>query len=553
MRICLAQLNPTVGDVDGNAQLVLDAARRAADEGADLVVFPEQVLSGYPAEDLWLKPHFVARCQAALDRLAPQLPGTCIVGYPRAEGTALHNAAAVIVDGELRASYDKQLLPNYAVFDEHRWFEPGTEPLVVDVPVDGGEPVPVGITICEDAWVDGGPVVAATGHGARVVVNLSASPWRIGRAADREQVVRDRATESGAWVALCNQVAGQDELVFDGHSLVAAPDGTIVARGMQFDQDLVFADVAVSGSIHQTVTEPIADVDAEAWSGLCLGLRDYVRKNGFERVVLGLSGGIDSALVLALAVDALGAHAVEAATMPSRYSSDGTRGDAHAQADRLGVHIHELAIEPLVGAFEATLAEPFAGREPDVTEENLQARIRGTLLMALSNKFGHLVLATGNKSEYSVGYATLYGDMNGGFAPIKDVPKTRVYRLANWRNAQSAAAGEPPVIPPSVIERAPSAELRSDQRDSDSLPEYEELDALLELLVDHDRGVEDAIAAGHDEALVVRVQGMLDRAEYKRRQAPPGVRISSKAFGRDRRMPITNRFDGRLPSVSGAR
>ncbi len=546
MRIALCQLNPTVGAVDANADLVLDAARRAVDAGADLAVFPEQVLSGYPAEDLWLKPHFVARCADALARIAPQLPLPCVVGYPEADGGALFNAAAYVVDGEVAATYRKQHLPNYAVFDEERWFTADDEALVVDVPVAGSEPVRVGVTICEDAWVEHGPVVQAAGQGASVVVNLSASPWRVARARDREQVVSDRAREANVWFALVNQACGQDELVFDGHSIVAAPDGTIVARGAQFAEDLLLADVARSG-VYAPAPGPAYDVvEAEAWAGLTLGLGDYVRKNGFSSVVLGLSGGIDSALVLALAVDALGADRVHAVTMPSRFSADATRGDAHVQAERLGASMLELPIEPIVTAFEASLAGPFAGAPRDVTEENLQARVRGTLLMALSNKHGHLVLATGNKSEYSVGYATLYGDMNGGFAPIKDVPKTLVYRLARWRNEQAAAAGEAPVIPPSVIERPPTAELRPDQRDSDSLPDYDTLDAVLELLVDHDRGVEDAIAAGYDAALVERIQQLLDRAEYKRRQAPPGVRVTSKAFGRDRRMPITNRFDGRV-------
>jgi NAD+ synthase (glutamine-hydrolysing) len=543
MRICLCQLNPVVGDVDGNASLVLDAARRAREAGADVALFTEQVISGYPAEDLWLKPHFVSRCREALERIAPELPLPCIIGFPERAGDALYNAAAWVVDGVIAATYRKRHLPNYAVFDEHRWFTPGSEPLVVDLPVAAGAPVPLGITICEDAWVTGGPVTVAAERGARVVVNLSASPWRIGRGADREQVVRDRALESGVWVALANQACGQDELVFDGGSLVAAPDGTIVARGAQFADDLVLADVDVD---EVTAAAPVPMLpEAEAWAGLQLGLGDYVRKNGFRSVVLGLSGGIDSALVLALAVDTLGADAVHAVTMPSRFSGADTRGDAHVQAQRLGITMHELPIEPIVREFEATLAPTFAGAPRDVTEENLQARVRGTLLMALSNKQGHLVLATGNKSEYSVGYATLYGDMNGGFAPLKDVPKTLVYRIARWRNEQAVALGAAPVIPPSVIERPPTAELRPDQRDSDSLPDYDVLDAILELLVDHDRGVEDAIDAGHDEALVRRIQGMLDRAEYKRRQAPPGVRVSSKAFGRDRRMPITNRFDGR--------
>lgn len=546
MRLCLAQLNPTVGDVDANADLVLDAARRAHAAGADLVVFPELVLSGYPAEDLWLKPHFVTRCSDALRRIAPALPLPCVIGVPERDGDSTYNAAAVVTGGTIVGTYRKQLLPNYGVFDEHRWFTPGAAPLVVDVPVAGGDPVAVGVTICEDAWVEGGPVTLAARAGAMVVVNLSASPWRIGRAADREQVVRERARESEVWFALCNQVGGQDELVFDGHSLAAAPDGSIVGRGAQFEDDLLLVEVGVGGPVGVPggAVEPSAldAPEAELWTALRVGLADYVRKNGFASVLLGLSGGIDSALVVALAVDALGANRVHGATMPSRFSSDVTRGDAHAQAQRLGITMHELAIEPIVAAFETTLAPVFDGAPRDVTEENLQARVRGTLLMALSNKQGHLVLATGNKSEFSVGYSTLYGDMNGGFAPIKDVPKTLVFRLAAWRNEQAAARGELPAIPPSVIERPPTAELRADQLDSDSLPDYDTLDAVLELLVDSTTGVADAIAAGFDGDLVARVQRMLDRAEYKRRQAPPGVRVTSTAFGRDRRMPITNRF-----------
>jgi NAD+ synthase (glutamine-hydrolysing) len=555
MRICLAQVNPTVGDVDGNAALVLDVARRAADAGADLVVLPEQVISGYPAEDLWLKPHFVARCRAALDDIAGDLPPIAVVvGCPHDDGDgALANAAHVFVDGALVATYRKQHLPNYAVFDEHRWFTAGDGSCVVDVPVrDGdGSSVPVGITICEDAWVEDGPVVRAADAGARLVVNLSASPWRMRREGDRERVVAARAAEAGCPVALCNLVGGQDELVFDGASLVVLPDGTRLAHGASFVEELVFADLPWSGPAPEA--RPALDDEELVWEALRLGLGDYVRKNGFASVVLGMSGGIDSALVAALAVDALGADRVHAATMPSRYSSEGTRGDAHAQAERLGIAISELAIEPVYEAFEQVLAPEFAGREADVAEENLQARIRGTLLMALSNKFGHLVLATGNKSEYAVGYATLYGDMNGGFAPLKDVPKTLVYRLARWRNERARAAGEEPVVPPSVIERAPSAELRHDQRDSDSLPDYDVLDALLERLVDHDEGVDEAVAAGFDRALAERVQRMLDRAEYKRRQAAPGVRVSGIAFGRDRRVPITNAFDGQRRDATGSR
>ncbi|MCW2928639.1 MAG: synthase [Thermoleophilia bacterium] len=550
MRLALCQLNPTVGDVDGNAALVVEAARRAAGAGADVAVFPECVISGYPAEDLWLKPHFIERCANALEAILDELPTglTCVIGFPEAVEGACCNSALVARDGERLGTYRKQHLPNYAVFDEHRWFTSDDEALVLDVPTSAGGTGRVGITICEDAWVTHGPVVQAAGQGASIVVNLSASPWRIGRAVDREAIVAERARESGVWFALCNQVCGQDELVFDGHSLAAAPDGTIVARGAQFRSDLVLVDVGDGAAAEPAAPAELDVLEAEAWEGLRLGLGDYVRKNGFRSVVIGLSGGIDSALVLALAVDALGADQVHAVTMPSRFSSAGTRDDAHLQALRLGVAMSELPIEGIVTSFESALAESFAGLPPDVTEENLQARVRGTLLMALSNKHGHLVLATGNKSEYSVGYATLYGDMNGGYAPIKDVPKTRVFRLARWRNELAEAAGEAPMIPPSVIERPPSAELREDQRDSDSLPDYDELDGILELLVDADRGIEDAVAAGYERDVVERIQRMLDRAEYKRRQAPPGVRVTAKAFGRDRRVPITNAFDGHVAS-----
>ncbi|MCW2923210.1 MAG: synthetase [Thermoleophilia bacterium] len=550
MRIALCQLNPTVGDVDGNAALVVDAARRAHAAGADLAVFPEQVLSGYPAEDLWLKRHFLERCRSALERLAPELPLPCLVGYPEHVDGSTFNAAAYVVGGAVAATYRKQHLPNYAVFDEHRWFVSDDEALVVEVPVAEGEPVAVGVTICEDAWVERGPVVQAAGRGAQVVVNLSASPWRLDRTRDRERIVSDRAREAGVWFALCNQACGQDELVFDGHSLAAAPDGTVVARGAEFAEDLVVVEVGQGAPVEPAPVRELQGLDAEAWAGLSLGLADYVRKNGFRSVILGLSGGIDSGLVLALAVDALGADRVHAVTMPSRFSSSGTLGDAHAQAQRLGVHIHEVAIEPIVQAFDAALAGPFGGAPRDVTEENLQARVRGTLLMAFSNKQGHLVLATGNKSELSVGYATLYGDMNGGFAPLKDVFKTRVFRLARWRNDVAAAAGEDPVVPPSVIDRPPSAELSEDQRDSDSLPDYDTLDGILSRLVDEDDGVEDVVAAGFDADVVARIQRMVDRAEYKRRQAPPGVRVTDKAFGRDRRVPITNAFDGRAAAAA---
>ena len=552
MRIALCQLNPIVGAIEANARLVRDAVRDAAAAGAELAVTPELVLVGYPPEDLLLKPHLVARCWAALEELATQLEIPTLVGLPIEEDGRRFNAAAYVVDGRVSAIYRKQHLPNYGVFDEHRWFDAGSEALVLAVPrrSGGGADVRVGVTICEDVWVPDGPIMVEAGMGVDVVVNLSASPWRLRRGQERAELVAQRAREAGTWLALCNQVGGQDELVFDGRSIVAAPDGTITAVATAFETDQLLVDLGEPGARGAASAngETIDDL-ADVWHGLVRGLGDYVRKNGFDDVVFGQSGGVDSALVAALAVDALGASHVHAATMPSRFSSAGTLGDAHDQAATLGIDIIELPIQELVDSFEASLADAFGGRARDVAEENLQARVRGTLLMALSNKLGHLVLATGNKSEYSVGYATLYGDMNGGFAPIKDVPKTLVYRLAAWRNERAAQAGEPLPVPVSVIERAPSAELREDQRDSDSLPDYDTLDGVLELLVDADRSIDEVIAAGYDRSLVERIAGMLDRAEYKRRQAPPGVRVTSKAFGRDRRVPITNGFDGRAAAV----
>lgn len=538
MRVALCQVNPTVGDIDANAALVVEAARRAAEAGAELAVFPELVLLGYPAEDLLLADHVVRRCETALTRIAPELALPCVIGTPLLRDTSTYNAAAYVRDGEVVATYYKRALPNYAVFDEHRWFTPGDAELVVQVPTSTGD-VSVGITICEDAWA----LVPTRGD---VVVNLSASPWRMARRADRDGAVAAHARLTGAFTLLCNQVGGQDELVFDGHSIAVRPDGTLVARAAGFHEDLIVVDTDADGPQHTDVLRPM---EAAVWDAIVLGLRDYVRKNGFTQVLIGLSGGIDSALVLALAVDALGADNVDVVTMPSRFSSEGTRGDAHAQADLLGVRIRELGIEPLVGAVDEVLADTFAGRDRDVTEENVQARVRGLLLMAISNKFGHLVLATGNKTEYAVGYATLYGDMNGGFAPLKDVPKTLVFRLARWRNEHAdlfdAAV---PSIPQSVIDRPPSAELREDQQDSDSLPDYDTLDAILELVIDEHASIEDVVAAGFDAAEAVRVRRLVDRAEYKRRQAAPGVRVTRAAFGRDRRVPITNRFDGHEPA-----
>ncbi|MBC7462457.1 MAG: NAD+ synthase [Thermoleophilia bacterium] len=554
--LALCQLNPTVGAIDANAALVRDCVRAAAAAGADLAVTPELALTGYPPEDLLYKPHLVQRAWAALEALAPELEAPALVGLPIAEDGVLYNAAAYVRDGRIAAIYRKRHLPNYGVFDEHRWFAAGREPLVIEVPTHTGADVRVGVTICEDVWVEGGPIVDTTALGVDLVVNLSASPWRLGRGGERCDLVARRARESGTWLALCNQVGGQDELVFDGRSVVAAPDGELVAVAEPFNSDLLLVEVGAGAPPLDAAARALvaarvddAEVERDVWSALVLGLRDYVGKNGFSDVVFGLSGGIDSGLVAALAVDALGAEHVRAVTMPSRHSSAGTLGDAHGQAALLGIEIVELPVQGLVNEFEAALAHQFAGRERDVTEENLQARVRGTLLMALSNKFGQLVLATGNKSEYSVGYATLYGDMNGGFAPLKDVPKTLVFRLARWRNAQAAAVGAGERVPQTVIDRPPTAELRDDQLDSDSLPDYDLLDAVLVALVDGDRSVEETVAMGFERAVVERTAVMLDRAEYKRRQAPPGVRVTSKAFGRDRRVPITNGFDGRSVAI----
>jgi NAD+ synthase (glutamine-hydrolysing) len=584
-------MNTVVGDLDGNAAAMVEWSRAAAASGADLAVFPEQSLAGYPAEDLLLKRHFLERCASTLDLLAPQLAVPSLVGFPELADD-LYNSAAVIVDGAVAGVYRKQHLPNYAVFDEHRYFREGDTPSLLRV----GD-VTVGITICEDIWVATGPANVEAAAGAQVIVNLSASPFRTGRGDTRQRMLATRAADMLAVVVLCNQVGGQDELVFDGHSLAVDHEGVVLARGAQFAEQLVIVDIDLDGVVaarlhdtrHRAVDAdgrlpvlatipaaasgaseaappqlherlavkgvaarpievftnsalPVLDELAEVWAALCLGLRDYIAKNGFDKVVLGLSGGIDSAMVLTLAVDTLGADGVLAVTMPSRYTSDGTRSDAHVIARRQGVELLELPIEPVVTSYDEVLAAPFAARDRGLAHENLQARIRGNLLMALSNELGHLVLTTGNKSEVSVGYMTLYGDMAGGFAPLKDVPKTLVYRLAAWRNEQAVADGQAPVIPPTTIERPPTAELRADQRDSDSLPPYELLDPLLEALVEDDRGRDELVADGFDAALVDRVATLVDRAEYKRRQAPPGIRITGKAFGRDRRMPITNRF-----------
>jgi len=574
LRIALAQMNAVVGDIAGNEHEIAAGIALAHQAGAQLVVFPELALTGYPPEDLLLKEHFLADARAALERLAADTTAiVAIVGYPeRAED--VHNAAAILADGAIQAVYRKQHLPNYGVFDELRYFQPGERGATIAI--DG---VTVGLTICEDIWQPGPPLSDEALSGARVIVNLSASPYAAGKGAAREQMLQQRARDELVAVAFCGLVGGQDELVFDGYSLVVDHEGTVIARAPQFEETLLIADVdpvtvgsarlrdtrrrAPAAQAHDSVdrlgaftvrgdgdaprpdsaTPPIAphlDIVEEVYGALVLGTRDYARKNGFQHVVLGLSGGIDSTLVSLIAVDALGPDCVTCVTMPSPYSSTGTRSDAERLAENLGVKLLTIPIAPTMEAFDAALADIFAGREADLTEENLQARIRGNLVMALSNKFGWLVLATGNKSELSVGYATLYGDMAGGFAVLKDVFKGWVYRLVRWRNAQS----DRELVPASVIERPPSAELRADQRDDESLPPYEVLDAILSAYVEQDLDAADLVALGHPAEEVERVIGMVDRAEYKRRQQPPGIKITSRAFGRDRRVPITNRYGG---------
>jgi len=537
-RIQIAQLNLRVGDVAGNADRVIAAAAEAQLAGVDLVVFPELTLTGYPPEDLLLRPELLQRVEYALGRIqqetARSAPGMALVlGYPRSAVGGLYNVAGVIRDGAVVAEYAKQQLPNYSVFDEKRYFQPGATATVF-----GHRGLQLALSVCEDIWQEG-PSTQAAEAGAQVLININASPFHAGKAAEREALLARRATEHGFPILYANLVGGQDELVFDGGSFAVDASGQVVARAPHFEESLLLVDLDAAGAPRAS---PLPDPDegtegdAAVYRALVLGVRDYVRKNGFSGAVLGLSGGVDSALTLAIAVDALGADQVEAVLMPSRYTADMSNADALEQARRLGVQTHVVPIEPAFRAFLDMLAPVFAGQAPDVTEENIQARCRGIILMALSNKQGRMLLTTGNKSEMSVGYATLYGDMAGGFAPIKDVPKTLVYRLARHRNGLS------PVIPERVLTRPPSAELRPDQTDQDSLPPYEVLDPILRLYIEEDQGIDAIVAQGFEEPVVRRVARLVDRNEYKRRQAPPGVRISRRAFGRDRRYPITSGF-----------
>jgi NAD+ synthase (glutamine-hydrolysing) len=554
VRIALAQINPTVGDIDGNAAKISDWIGRARAEGADLAIFPELCVPGYPAEDLYLKRHFVEANRRAVDELAHGIEDmVALVGFaePVAGGGDFrhaHNSLAVLADGGVRAVYRKNRLPNYAVFDEQRYFVPGTEPATIEV-----AGTRVGLTVCEDCWVEGPPASTEASAGAELIANPSGSPYHRGKGREREEMFAERARAYGASFAFCNLVGGQDELVFDGQSFVTDRNGEVIARAAQFEEELLVCEVP--GSDTGPMAEPLSDL-AEVYGALVLGLRDYVGKNGFRHVGIALSGGIDSALVALLAADAVGPRHVSCVVMPSPHSSPETQADARTIAANLGIDAIEIPIASSMANYEEALAEaygnsagddaeplprdPTRSSEPDLAAENIQARIRGNLMMALSNKHGWLVLTTGNKSEMSVGYATLYGDMAGGFAVIKDVPKTLVYELVRHRNG---IAGRD-LVPPSVIERAPSAELRPDQRDADSLPPYDLLDRILEAYVERDEGQEEMVAAGLPADVVDEVVRMVDRSEYKRRQAAPGIRITPKAFGRDRRLPITNRFRG---------
>ena len=540
MKIALAQLNLCVGDIAGNTTRIIDTLRRARDEGARLVAFPELAVTGYPPEDLLFRPGFHARAAHALRRIAAATHGiTVVVGHPEKIGDAVYNSASVLEDGEVRAVYRKQRLPNYEVFDEKRYFTPGDAPAIIDL--DG---VAVGLSICEDIW-DPATAVAARQAGAELILNINASPYSANKRAARVAAVQAAVAAAALPVLYVNLVGGQDELVFDGGSLAVAADGAIVAAAPEFEEALLTVDLVRAGD-HLAIGGPIAPalLGVEAvYRALVLGVRDYIGKNHFKGAVIGLSGGIDSALTLAVAVDALGAENVAAISMPSRYTAQMSIDDALEQARHQGCECHVVGIEAPFSAFNDILAPVFAGRAADVTEENIQARCRGIILMAYSNKTGRIVLTTGNKSEMAVGYATLYGDMAGGFAPLKDCPKTLVYELAIWRNLQQAA----PVIPPRVIEREPSAELRPDQKDSDSLPPYDVLDPILERYVELDQTPQQIAAAGFALDTVKRVARLVDRNEYKRRQAAPGVRLSTRAFGRDRRFPITSRYDEQDP------
>lgn len=570
IRVALAQINTTVGDLDGNTDKIIEYIERARKIGADIVTFPELAITGYPPEDLLLKSNFVSRNLECLDRIIKAATGiTAIVGFVDLEED-IYNAAAVITDGVLAGVHHKSCLPNYGVFDEDRYFQTGNNTKVYSL---GG--VIFGVEVCEDSWYADGPHrMQALAGDAQIIFVINSSPFSAGKWQFREQMLATRASDNSCYFVYGNLTGGQDELVFDGHSMAFGPDGRAICRGPIFEESLIGMDIDVREVFHQRLvdtrrrkdkirsasTDGIETIELNAdyinlvkpelptrvcnapdrleeiYKALVTGIRDYVNKNGFKKVVLGMSGGIDSAITATIAVDALGSDCVVAVVMPSVYSSDETQSDAVKISENLGIQHHWIPIEKVFDGYLSTLTEPFAGTQPGVAEENLQARSRGNILMALSNKFGWLVLTTGNKSEIAVGYSTLYGDMAGGFNVLKDVPKTLVYELSEYRNQIS------PVIPRSIIDRAPSAELRPNQKDVDSLPPYEILDPIINAYVEDDKSIAEIVAMGFDEAVVTRVVRMIDRNEYKRRQAPPGIKITPKAFGKDRRLPITNKF-----------
>ncbi len=567
IRIAMAQVNPTVGDLSGNASLILSYVRQALDRGAGLVVFPELVVTGYPPEDLLLKPAFIDDNLRVLGEIAREIKDiTAIIGFVDRENGQIRNAAAIVHGQEVRGVYHKMFLPNYGVFDEKRYFSPGREPL--NFLLNG---VNMGLGVCEDIWVSDGPARTQAQCGARVIVNINASPYHMYKAQEREDMLRRRARENSVIIVYNNMVGGQDELVFDGRGLIMDHDGRVIARARAFEEDLLVHDLALetrSGEagarrpcnagisiidLGRTVPRTNAETPAarrdtslpepsspeEVYRALVLGTKDYTHKNGFSHAVIALSGGIDSALVTVIAEEALGRKNITAVFMPSRYTSSESSADAKALVRNLGVEILTIPIDDIFDIYRQRLAPFFHGLEEDVTEENIQARIRGDIIMALSNKFGWLVLTTGNKSEISVGYATLYGDMAGGFSVIKDLPKTLVYSVARWINE---TRGNSAPIPEGIITRPPSAELRAGQTDQDTLPPYEDLDCILKAYVEEDESRAAIVEMGYPEDLVTRVIAMVDRSEYKRRQAAPGIKITPRAFGRDRRMPITNRY-----------
>lgn len=553
LRLAIGQVNCTVGDFEGNCAKIINEIEKARSAGADIISFPELAIPGYPPEDLLLKAGFIEDNMAALKRIVRATSDIVVItGYAQKIKNKLYNAAAVIYDGDLKGSYQKMLLPNYGVFDEKRYFYPGTLPAIFKI----GD-VSFGVNICEDIWHKEGPAAMQAAAGASFIINISSSPYHYGRIEEREGVICRQAKENGVFISYANIVGGQDELVFDGHSMIVAPSGKLIDKALGFKEDLLVADIEITVKKSSGKSSPVPvckkfdvktrqplskkhtkqiEPTAEIYDALTLGLKDYVKKNGFSQAVIGMSGGIDSSLVAAIAVDALGKDNIIGVFMPTHYSSPESEKDAKTVAEGLGMKFVAIPMEQVFKLYLLALESQFAGRLKDTTEENLQARIRGNMLMALSNKFGWIVLTTGNKSEMSTGYATLYGDMAGGFAVIKDVPKTLVYKLVRYRNSISS------VIPDSVITKEPTAELRHNQKDRDTLPPYETLDPVLKAYVEEDKTAGQIVSMGFKKDVVLKVINMVDRNEYKRRQAPPGVKITPKAFGKDRRMPITNKY-----------